>query len=134
MSFSMSSFSYFDPKPLAAASLAQVHRAVLKDGREVAVKVQYPGLREESTGDVITIGILIRAAKWVHACAHRTAAAMSVAYCERCLWRVQMFPEFQFMWLEREFHDNLPKELGACYCMWREWWRLPWWCWCGSRC
>ena len=40
-------FKSFDPTPLAGASLGQVHRAVLRDGRRVAVKVQRPGVREQ---------------------------------------------------------------------------------------
>ena len=45
-------FSRFDPEPLAAASLGQVHRAALRDGREVAVKIQRPDVRERIAHDL----------------------------------------------------------------------------------
>ncbi|HXF09900.1 MAG TPA: AarF/UbiB family protein [Desulfuromonadaceae bacterium] len=45
-------FLEFDEKPLAAASLGQVHRAVLRDGRKVAVKVQRPGIRKQIAEDL----------------------------------------------------------------------------------
>ncbi|HSD72609.1 MAG TPA: AarF/ABC1/UbiB kinase family protein [Thermoanaerobaculia bacterium] len=47
-------FAEFDAAPLAAASLGQVHRAVLRDGRVVAVKVQRPGVREQIADDLDT--------------------------------------------------------------------------------
>jgi predicted unusual protein kinase regulating ubiquinone biosynthesis (AarF/ABC1/UbiB family) len=45
-------FSSFDPTPIAAASLGQVHRATLRDGRAVAVKVQRPEAREHVASDL----------------------------------------------------------------------------------
>jgi ubiquinone biosynthesis protein len=45
-------FREFDPKPLAAASLGQVHCALLRDGRAVAVKVQRPGVQDEVRQDI----------------------------------------------------------------------------------
>jgi ubiquinone biosynthesis protein len=45
-------FASFDETPIASASLGQVHHAVLRDGREVAVKVQRPGIREVVARDL----------------------------------------------------------------------------------
>lgn len=45
-------FLEFEAQPLAAASLGQVHRAVMRDGRVVAVKVQRPGIREQIAEDL----------------------------------------------------------------------------------
>ena len=45
-------FPRFDKTPLAAASLGQVHRATLRDGRDVVVKVQRPGIREQALEDM----------------------------------------------------------------------------------
>jgi len=49
-------FADFDPVPLAAASLAQVHRAWMRDGRAVVVKVQRPDIRELIVGDLDALG------------------------------------------------------------------------------
>ena len=49
-------FADFDPVPLAAASLAQVHRAWMRDGRAIVVKVQRPGIRELIVGDLDALG------------------------------------------------------------------------------
>ena len=49
-------FAEFDPVPLAAASLSQVHRAWMRDGRAVVVKVQRPDIRELIVGDLEALG------------------------------------------------------------------------------
>lgn len=53
-------FASFDETPVAAASLAQVHHAVLKDGTEVAVKVQRPGIRTVIEEDLEILASLAR--------------------------------------------------------------------------
>jgi ubiquinone biosynthesis protein len=53
-------FADFDPKPLAAASLGQVHQAYMRDGRAVVVKVQRPGIREVIVEDLDAIVELAR--------------------------------------------------------------------------
>ncbi|NYT25772.1 ubiquinone biosynthesis regulatory protein kinase UbiB [Alcaligenaceae bacterium] len=51
-------FRHFETDPIASASIAQVHRAVLHDGREVAVKVLRPGMREVLEKDLTLMRIL----------------------------------------------------------------------------
>ena len=53
-------FATFDDKPAAAASIGQVHKAVWSDGREVAVKIQYPGAGKALLGDLRQLGRLAR--------------------------------------------------------------------------
>jgi len=79
-------FAHFDETPIAAASIAQVHHAFLKDGKEVAVKVQYHDLEEMVKSDLLTITFL-------------TA----------CLAR--LFPQMQFSWILPEFKQAMAQEL-----------------------
>ena len=53
-------FARFNATPIAAASIGQVHRATLPDGRELAIKVQYPGVRESIDSDVDNVATLLR--------------------------------------------------------------------------
>ena len=53
-------FARFDREPLAAASLGQVHGALLHDGREVVVKVQYPGVEQALENDLANAAVLVR--------------------------------------------------------------------------
>jgi predicted unusual protein kinase regulating ubiquinone biosynthesis (AarF/ABC1/UbiB family) len=54
-------FDTWDPSPIAAASIGQVHRAITKDGRAVAVKVQYPGVADAIRADLDNAGLLFGA-------------------------------------------------------------------------
>src|SRR6266566_1321759 len=56
-------FATWDPEPIAAASIGQVHRAITRDGRAVAVKVQYPGIAETVEADLGNVALLRRMLK-----------------------------------------------------------------------
>ncbi|KAK7103933.1 aarF domain-containing protein kinase 1-like [Littorina saxatilis] len=79
-------FTSFEPEPLGAASLAQVHKATLKDGTVVAVKVQHPRVKAHSYIDIKTMELLVHGIAW-------------------------LFPGFQYAWLAEETKKNLPVEL-----------------------
>ncbi|KAL2521953.1 Protein kinase superfamily protein [Forsythia ovata] len=79
-------FFSFDEQPVAAASIAQVHHALLKDGQEVAVKVQYPGLEYQMKFDLVTMDFLSKSVAW-------------------------LFPEYRFNWMVSEFAKTIASEL-----------------------
>src|SRR5436305_2326792 len=56
-------FAEFEEEAVAAASIGQVYRARLHDGRRVAVKVQYPGVAQAVRADLQNLGLLLRAAR-----------------------------------------------------------------------
>src|ERR1700741_3844179 len=56
-------FSSFDDTPVAAASIGQVHKAVWSDGRDVAVKIQYPGADEALRADLKTMQRMVGVVK-----------------------------------------------------------------------
>ena len=55
-------FAMFNATPIAAASIGQVHHARLPDGRELAIKVQYPGVAQSIDSDVDNVATLLRVA------------------------------------------------------------------------
>ncbi|KAL0276063.1 UNVERIFIED_CONTAM: hypothetical protein PYX00_003726 [Menopon gallinae] len=79
-------FESFEDEPLGTASLAQVHKAVLKDGTTVAVKVQHEVVQRNSVTDLFIMEVLVK--------------IMAV-----------LFKDFKFQWLVDETKLMLPKEL-----------------------
>ncbi|KAF4966718.1 hypothetical protein FSARC_5633 [Fusarium sarcochroum] len=56
-------FSDFEETPIAAASIGQVHKATLKNGKRVAVKIQFPGVADSINSDLDNLSILLTATK-----------------------------------------------------------------------
>lgn len=55
-------FRWFNPRPIAAASIGQVHKAMTRDGQELAIKVQYPGVAQSIDSDVDNVMTLLKVA------------------------------------------------------------------------
>jgi predicted unusual protein kinase regulating ubiquinone biosynthesis (AarF/ABC1/UbiB family) len=55
-------FKWFNPRPIAAASIGQVHKAMTRDGEELAIKVQYPGVAKSIDSDVDNVMTLLKIA------------------------------------------------------------------------
>lgn len=79
-------FRSFSPRPVASASLAQVHEAVLRDGGRVAVKVQYPEVAELVRSDLANLRTLFRTIGWLE-------------------------PDFDLMPIVDELGKHVPREL-----------------------
>jgi predicted unusual protein kinase regulating ubiquinone biosynthesis (AarF/ABC1/UbiB family) len=82
-------FATFEEKPIAAASLGQVHRATMRDGREVAVKVQRPDIRETIVKDL-------------------TALEQIAAFAES---HTEVGKRYQFTQMVEEFQKSILREL-----------------------
>jgi predicted unusual protein kinase regulating ubiquinone biosynthesis (AarF/ABC1/UbiB family) len=69
-------FADFSAEPMAAASIGQVHRAALHDGRQVAVKIQYPGVAEAIRDDLSNTELLATVFRFAAGAAGALGAAM----------------------------------------------------------
>lgn len=110
-------FTNFDREPFAAASIGQVHRATSDDGREVVVKVQYPGVDDAVDSDLAHLKFVLRASGLVKSNKHaldslfteiRTRLHEELDYCNEAD-NVRLFREYH-----RERHPFLviPEVVG----------------------
>lgn len=100
-------FFEFDREPLAAASLGQVHRASLRDGRMVAVKIQRPGIRQTVANDLDALEQITRSLESHTEVGHRYAFGMILAEFKRAL--SQELDYLQEAHNLEKLHGNLSK-------------------------
>ncbi len=101
-------FQHFEPEPVASASIGQVHRAILPDGRKVAVKVQHPDILHRIEDDLAILSELAILAEHYLPEFRPYRPVAVVAEFERILWRELDFRrELRNLQLFRNaFHDN----------------------------
>src|SRR3546814_8224552 len=80
-------FASFDDKPLAAASVAQIHPARMHDGRDVVVKITRPGIHAQVQADLRLLRRTMRVAQWVRSEEHTSElqSLLRISYVVFCL-------------------------------------------------
>lgn len=79
-------FEYFEENPVAVGSIAQVHKAKLKSGEFVAVKVQHPQIINQTKGDIFVVSMSCWLGEWA-------------------------FPDCKLQWINKDFKNNMLKEI-----------------------
>ncbi len=109
-------FKKFEKRPFAAASIGQVHRAELHDGTKVAVKVQYPGVREAIDHDLANVGMMIKLGGLVARGLDATTLVKDLEagiraeldYLREARWQQRFFEAFEghgFVRVPRVYHE-----------------------------
>lgn len=96
-------FDSFEIKPFAAASIGQVHEAIAKDGRKLAVKIQYPGVSKSIHSDVDNMGSLMKMSGLIPKNIDMTRLLLEV--------KMQLIRESDYS-LETRFLERYAKFLG----------------------
>lgn len=106
-------FSSIEEDPLAAASIAQVHRAVLREsGQHVVIKVQRPGIRETIQSDIQILYVLAKALEKIHADFRLLNLTAVVQEFQRSIYEELDFT-LEARNLDR-FNENFPSPEGVC--------------------
>jgi len=97
-------FAWIDPEPLAAASIGQVHRATLFDGRDAVIKVQFPGVADAIEADIKNAGFLYLFAQVAvrNVTAADLRAELMDVLLKECDYRIEATHQAQFREIWRD--------------------------------